>query len=163
MERLRNKPNCSTLSCVLNPKEYPPWKIVFQNVRSLNKHWRHLEADDHLMSSDILMLVETRASNDDLIELPGFQLVAEISADKRVAGQGSRIYSKLLVDDIQIIFHVDIQSTVEIIKFTLKEETYTYCFSVYRSPQTPLQMLTKLISLLLKLDYCIYIYIYIYM
>ena len=146
MERLRNKPSYSSFNSILHPKEYPPWRIVFQNVRSLTKHWRHLKADSYLMSSDILMLVETRACKTDLVELPAFQLVAEISADTRVAGQGSRVYSKLPVEDFQIICHHEIKSSVEIIKFRLNEPTHTYCLSVYRSPQTSFQTLTKLIS-----------------
>ena len=104
-------------------------------MRSLTKHWRHYKADNYLMPSNILMLVETRACKTDLVEIPAFQLGAEISADTRVAGQGSRVYSKLQVEDFQIICHHEIKSSVEIIKFRLNELNCTYFLCVYRSPK----------------------------
>ena len=71
--------------------------MVFHNTRSLNKHWMHLAADNFMMSADILMLVETRTCRLDVVELPGFQLVVEIGATRRVAGQGSIYTAKYLL------------------------------------------------------------------
>ena len=90
----------------LNLKTFRPWyvtsdnilKLVFANIRSLNKHFVDIKLDDYILQSDVLALTETHISSSanlaDLMEkfcLSMFPYCTFVNAGK---GKGIVVYSK---------------------------------------------------------------------
>jgi endonuclease/exonuclease/phosphatase (EEP) superfamily protein YafD len=68
------------------------YKIIFLNIRSLNKHLDDLKCDDIILKSDLVCLSESWLLNDNLenVQLPGLELITASVG----RGKGVAVYSK---------------------------------------------------------------------
>lgn len=119
-------------------------KLLFNNARSLNKHFLDIKSDQNILAADIVGIAESRICAKDLdnnFALDGFKIVRnDAQSPHSRPHHGIVLYLKdtLLVDKCQSFTTEDVEFSFVSVRFTSK---IVQCIVLYKKPSCALSVL----------------------